>query len=291
MTSDRLYPARPFLAASVAVFRDGRVLIAARARPPMNACTACPAVSSSLARRLAEAALRELHEEVGVEADLLGFVDHVEAMSGTEGRVSHHFVICAHAARWRAGEPRIGAEASDVRWVREDEIAGLETTPGLAGVLRKAFALAEASPHEAFPALAAALPLAAPAGGAAGRGSSSAPRRRPRHRPAPAARRAAASPLREGPAAARRGDGLARLPARALQAPDAAEWPNRMQALIDTEGTTPGRRERLAGAYNRGYRGFAITYRICTPSAPEATGRYLKEGETLSRESAGRFGG
>jgi uncharacterized protein (TIGR02301 family) len=74
-------------------------------------------------------------------------------------------------------------------------------------------------------------------------------------------------------------------------AKDAPEWPRRMQALLDVEGTTPSRKERLAGAYNRGYRGFAVTYRICTDSAAEATARYLKEGEALSRGIAGRFGG
>ncbi len=74
-------------------------------------------------------------------------------------------------------------------------------------------------------------------------------------------------------------------------APDAREWPSRMQALLETEGTSPGRRERLAGAYNRGYRGYALTYRACTPSATEASSRYLKEGETLSRNLAGRYGG
>jgi uncharacterized protein (TIGR02301 family) len=72
---------------------------------------------------------------------------------------------------------------------------------------------------------------------------------------------------------------------------DAAEWPKRMQALLETEGTSPGRRERLAGAYNRGYRGYALTYRACTASATEATARYLKEGESLSRNLAGRYGG
>jgi uncharacterized protein (TIGR02301 family) len=72
---------------------------------------------------------------------------------------------------------------------------------------------------------------------------------------------------------------------------DATEWPKRMQALLETEGTTPGRRERLAGAYNRGYRGFALTYRACTASATEASARYIKEGETLSRNLAGRYGG
>ena len=74
-------------------------------------------------------------------------------------------------------------------------------------------------------------------------------------------------------------------------ATDAPEWPRRMQTLVDAEGVTPARKERLAGAYNRGYRAFALTYRICTPSAHEATTRYLAEGETLSRTLAGRYGG
>jgi uncharacterized protein (TIGR02301 family) len=74
-------------------------------------------------------------------------------------------------------------------------------------------------------------------------------------------------------------------------AADAAEWPKRMQALVDAEGATATRKERLAGAYNRGYRAFALTYRTCTPSANEATARYLGEGETLSRTLAGRYGG
>ncbi|GJE27060.1 TIGR02301 family protein [Methylobacterium organophilum] len=74
-------------------------------------------------------------------------------------------------------------------------------------------------------------------------------------------------------------------------AQDAEEWPARMRALLETEGVTPNRRDRLAGAYNRGYRGYALTYRICTPSAGEATARFLAEGDRLSHAIAGRFGG
>ncbi|WP_246733385.1 TIGR02301 family protein [Methylobacterium sp. BTF04] len=73
--------------------------------------------------------------------------------------------------------------------------------------------------------------------------------------------------------------------------PDAVEWPARMKALMEAEGVTPGRRDRLAGAYNRGYRGYALTYRICTPSAHEAAGRFVAEGERLSHALASRFGG
>ena len=72
-------------------------------------------------------------------------------------------------------------------------------------------------------------------------------------------------------------------------APDAADWPARMKALIESEGVTPGRRDRLAGAYNRGYRGYALTYRVCTPAAHEAAARYVAEGDRLSHALAGPF--
>ncbi len=72
---------------------------------------------------------------------------------------------------------------------------------------------------------------------------------------------------------------------------DAGEWRRRMEAIMEAEGTSPGRRERLAGAYNRGYRSYAITYRACTPNAHAAIARHVREGETLSRSLAGRYGG
>ncbi|GAB6843214.1 uncharacterized protein (TIGR02301 family) [Methylorubrum rhodinum] len=74
-------------------------------------------------------------------------------------------------------------------------------------------------------------------------------------------------------------------------APDAAEWPTRMKAILESEGVTPARRDRLAGAYNRGFRGYSLTYRICTPAAGEAARRFVAEGERLSHAIAGRFGG
>lgn len=74
-------------------------------------------------------------------------------------------------------------------------------------------------------------------------------------------------------------------------APDSREWAQRMQVLLEAEGTTPGRRERLAGAYNKGYQAYALTYRVCTPSAQEASIRFLAEGEQLARNITGRYGG
>ncbi len=74
-------------------------------------------------------------------------------------------------------------------------------------------------------------------------------------------------------------------------APDASEWSRRMQILLEAEGSTPGRKERLAGAYNKGYQAYALTYRVCTPSAQEASVRFLAEGEQIARNITGRYGG
>lgn len=74
-------------------------------------------------------------------------------------------------------------------------------------------------------------------------------------------------------------------------APEAALWRTRMTELLEAEGISAGRKERLAGAYNRGFRGFALTYRTCTAAAEEAATRLSQDGERLSRTLGGRFGG
>lgn len=142
MSGSRLYPDRPFLAASVAVVREGRVLVAARARPPLDHVFSLPGGVVELGETVAEAALRELAEEVGVTAVIVGFVAPVDIVERDEsGRVRHHFVVMAHAARWVAGEGSVGEEAREVRWVTPAEAAGLSTTPGLVTILERALAL------------------------------------------------------------------------------------------------------------------------------------------------------
>lgn len=143
MSEDRLYPARPYIAASVAVVRGDRVLLAARARPPRDGVWSIPGGLVEPGETLAEAALRELKEETGVEAELIGFIRPIEYIERDgEGRTRHHFVICAHAARWIAGEGETSDEAQAIRWAQEGQIADEPTTPGLVPVLEAAFAMA-----------------------------------------------------------------------------------------------------------------------------------------------------
>ena len=144
MSDDRLYPPRPILAASLAVFRDGKVLIASRTAPPAQALFSLPGGVVEIGESLQDAALRELMEEVGVAAEITGFVDHAEVIQrDPDGRIKRHFVISCFAGRWVSGEGHTSAEAGAVLWVDPDAMGSIPTTKGLPATLRKAKAVFE----------------------------------------------------------------------------------------------------------------------------------------------------
>jgi uncharacterized protein (TIGR02301 family) len=72
---------------------------------------------------------------------------------------------------------------------------------------------------------------------------------------------------------------------------EAQDWRERMTALLESEGRSPQRRERLTSAYNRGYRAYSATHQTCSDGSQEASARLAGEGEKLARTLAGRFGG
>lgn len=137
----RSYPVRPFIAASAAVLRDGRVLLAARGQAPMRGIYTLPGGQVEAGETLAEAALRELHEEVGVVAEVVAALSPLEVIErDPDGAVLHHFVIHPHAVRWVSGEPTTGPEALALAWVTLAEARDLPTTRGLHGVIAEALA-------------------------------------------------------------------------------------------------------------------------------------------------------
>ena len=135
-------PVRPVLAASVAVFRDGKVLLATRTKPPADQLWSLPGGKVELGENLEAAALRELEEEVGVSARIIGFNRHVEIMGrDPEGVVTHHFVVASFVGAWLEGEPKPGPEAGAVMWADPLRLGGIPTTRELGDVLRRAAAI------------------------------------------------------------------------------------------------------------------------------------------------------
>ncbi len=135
---------RPTIAASAAVFRDGRVLLAKRGFAPGLGLWSLPGGRVEPGESVAETAAREVMEEVGVIIEVLGVAAVLDFIShGDDGALASHFVVIAHAALWRANEPMPGPEATEVGWFLPEEVAGLAATRGLADVVRKAAHLLE----------------------------------------------------------------------------------------------------------------------------------------------------
>lgn len=82
------------------------------------------------------------------------------------------------------------------------------------------------------------------------------------------------------------GDGTAPITAPA----GGVDWRDRMVQLVQAEQPSPARRERLAGAFNRGFLGYAGAHHTCTAATELAAARHVEEGARLTRELASRFG-
>jgi 8-oxo-dGTP diphosphatase len=140
MTDNRTYPARPFLAVSAAIIRDGRVLLVRRARPPADGLFSLPGGLVETGETLTDAIKREVAEETGLTIDPIALAGFREAiMHDKDRRVERHFVILSFAARCSSGEFLLNEELSEARWVNWEELARLPTTDGLAGIVEAAF--------------------------------------------------------------------------------------------------------------------------------------------------------
>ena len=140
---------RPVLAASIAVFRGGKVLLAQRGKAPAFGLYSLPGGRVERGETLHDAVLRELHEEVGISAHVVGFIDHVEHIErDSTGQIIAHAVIAAYAGHWLAGEPTLSDEAIDLVWVDPHQPGERAMTRGLPAILARAAALIDGQSRE-----------------------------------------------------------------------------------------------------------------------------------------------
>jgi mutator protein MutT len=136
----RAYPDRPYLAVSAAIIRDGRVLVARRARGPALGVWTMPGGVVEAGETLTEALKREVQEETAMTVEPVALAGHREVVvRDDERRVSRHFVILCFAARWIGGEPQLNEELAEARWLKPTELSELRTTEGLADIVAAAF--------------------------------------------------------------------------------------------------------------------------------------------------------
>ncbi|MEE2721809.1 MAG: NUDIX hydrolase [Pseudomonadota bacterium] len=116
--SSREYPDKPVCGVGVVCLKDDQVLLVKRAKPPITWQWSIPGGGQELGETTREAALRELKEETGVDAELIGLIDVIDTVrEDEEGRIQFHYTLVDFAAIWRSGEPVADDDVSDAQWV------------------------------------------------------------------------------------------------------------------------------------------------------------------------------
>ena len=100
----------------IVVWRDDQVLLIKRANPPFQGHWSIPGGKLEPGETLHDGALRELMEETGIHAEIIGLIDVFESISET-----NHYVMIDYAAIWHSGEPVAGDDAAEARFIACEE--------------------------------------------------------------------------------------------------------------------------------------------------------------------------
>jgi len=122
----RFYPDRPYVGVGVVVLREDEVLLVRRAKPPREGQWGLPGGAQEIGETVYEAGRREVMEETGLEIEVLGLIDVVDAIRRDEdGRVQYHFTLVDLFARWISGQVRAGDDAAEAAWFALAEVGEL----------------------------------------------------------------------------------------------------------------------------------------------------------------------
>ena len=117
----------PVPTVGVVCLKGEAVLLIRRGTPPRLNQWSLPGGRLEWGETTMDAALRELKEETGIAAELLGLVDVVDGVFPARpgGEITRHYVLIDYAARWTGGEPIAGDDAAEARFVSYDEAMAL----------------------------------------------------------------------------------------------------------------------------------------------------------------------
>jgi 8-oxo-dGTP diphosphatase len=148
------FPSQPIVGVGGVIVQDGKAIIVKRANDPYKGQWSIPGGRVELGESLAEALVREMREETGLDVEIGPLIEVFERIQWNDEpppalrarRLRYHFVIVDYVCTPVGGELCAGDDAADVRWVTREELAQYEIRPSAVDVIRKGLRLAIESP-------------------------------------------------------------------------------------------------------------------------------------------------
>jgi 8-oxo-dGTP diphosphatase len=136
-------PVWPRGAASAVIFRGREVLLIKRGKGrPFQGFWSLPGGHIEPGEPARAAALREVREEAGIVAELVGLLDFHEVIGrDPAGQVTSHDLLAVFYGGWVSGEPAAGDDAVAARFVPLDTVHELNTTERTPDFIRRAWTL------------------------------------------------------------------------------------------------------------------------------------------------------
>lgn len=117
------YPNRPLVGVGVVVFKDDRVLLVRRGKPPREGRWSLPGGRQRLGEAVRETASREVLEEASLEVEVSALLDVLDSITRDRaGAIAYHYTLVDFLAEWRAGEAVAGGDAAAVAWADPAEL-------------------------------------------------------------------------------------------------------------------------------------------------------------------------
>ncbi|MDQ6614135.1 MAG: NUDIX domain-containing protein [Actinomycetota bacterium] len=124
---------QPEVCVGAIALAEDQLLLIRRGRGPAGGRWSVPGGRVQLGETLAEAVVRELVEETGLEAMCDQFVGWVERI----GEGYHHLILDFAVTVLSTDAPNAGDDAAEAAWVPLDQVASLPLVDGLAEFLHE----------------------------------------------------------------------------------------------------------------------------------------------------------